>query len=349
MRARDAEGALRTLIAVAVALGSGLLPGAALAEAPMSYLESAGARGKEIAVLNWALSIQSIVVVVIVSGLVLVGVLVRRSRGPAAVNQRLPVLHGGNGVKWMYIGLAITTIALVGSVTWTMVTMAAISHPPEEPRLTIEITGHQWWWEVNYVGEDPRRSFETANEIHIPVGEPVRLKLASADVIHSFWVPALSGKTDLIPGQVNVTWIQADEAGVFRGQCAEFCGRQHSHMALFVFAQPAEEFEAWWEEQLEPAAQPEGEVALAGQQQFVLRCAVCHTVRGTIAGGEVGPDLTHLMARETIASGMLPNNVGHLSGWVANPQFIKPASKMPNLELSGPQLDAIRAYLLTLD
>jgi cytochrome c oxidase subunit 2 len=188
----------------------------------------------------------------------------------------------------------------------------------------------------------------TANEIHIPVGEPVRLKLGSADVIHTFWVPTLSGKTDLIPGQTNLTWLEADTPGVYRGQCNEYCGQQHAHMALAVYADAPDEFGAWWDRQVQAADRPEAAAVSQGQRQFLLRCGACHAVRGTLAGGRVGPDLTHLMSRSTIAAGMLPNTVGHLSGWVANPQFIKPGSKMPNLELSGPELDEIRSYLLTL-
>jgi cytochrome c oxidase subunit 2 len=315
----------------------------------MYYLETFGPRGKAIADLTWGLLALSVAVVLIIGILVLIGAFARRYPGGSDEDGRLPVARSEGSLKWIYTGLALTTVALAGSITWTVVTMAAINEPSGEPRFTIEITGQQWWWEVRYVGDDPSRIFETANEIHIPVGEPVRLKLASPDVIHSFWVPALTGKTDLIPGQTNVTWLQADEPGVYWGQCAEYCGRQHAHMALRLFADPPEEFEAWWNEQLEAAEPPETETARTGQTHFVLRCGACHTVRGTRAGGELGPDLTHLMSRTTIAAGMLPNTVGHLSGWVANPQFIKPANEMPNLDLSGPQLDVIRSYLLTLD
>ena len=347
MRARAAGRAAAFLIAGLGALA--LLPRQAQAAWPMYYLETYGPRGQAIADLTWGLIALSVAVVLIISVLVLVGVLVRRHRGTHGAGHRLDVTRGGHGLGWMYFGLVLTTVALVGSVTWTVMTMAAISEPPAEPRLTIEVTGHQWWWEARYVGEDPSRIFETANEIHIPVGEPVRLKLASADVIHSFWVPSLSGKTDLIPGQTNLTWLQADVPGVYRGQCAEYCGRQHAHMALEVFADPPEVFEAWQDQQIASAQAPETEAAEIGQNQFILRCGVCHTVRGTMAGGNVGPDLTHLMSRETLAAAMLPNTVGHLSGWVANPQFIKPGAKMPNLELSGPELALIRRYLLTLD
>jgi cytochrome c oxidase subunit II len=322
---------------------------AALADWPMYYLESFGPRGQAIADLTWGLLALSVAVVLIIALLVLFGVARPRSIGPGEAGRRLPVTRGGGGVRWIYIGLVPTTIALIGSITWTVVTLAAIDEPPSEPRFTIEITGQQWWWEVRYLSDDPSRIFETANEIHIPVGEPVRLKLTSADVIHTFWVPALSGKTDLIPGQTNETWLQADEPGVYWGQCNEYCGRQHTHMALRLFADPPEEFEVWWDAQVQSANPPETEMTRTGQTNFVLRCGACHAVRGTLAGGELGPDLTHLMSRTTLAAGMLPNTVGHLSGWIANPQFIKPGSEMPNLELSGPQLDAIRSYLLTLD
>ena len=321
---------------------------AASAQGPLSYLEAFGPRARHVADLTWALLGLSVAVIVIVGILVVVGTVSRRAR-PSEEVHRLPVTREAGGLRWIYVGLALTTVALLGSVTWTMVTMAAIDQPPKEPRFTIEVTGQQWWWEVRYVSDDPSRIFETANEIHVPVGEPVRLELRSEDVIHSFWVPALAGKTDLIPGQTNATWIQADEPGVYWGQCGEYCGRQHAHMALRLFADPPEEFAAWWDAQLEAAAPPPSESARTGQVHFLLRCGACHTVRGTRAGGELGPDLTHLMSRTTLAAGVLPNTVGHLSGWVADPQHVKPASRMPNLELSGPQLDVIRSYLLTLD
>jgi cytochrome c oxidase subunit 2 len=319
------------------------------ADTPMYYLRTFGRRGDAIAQLTWALALLSVAVVVIVSVLVLVGVLRRERFGPQA-NVRLPVERAGGrlGLRWIYVGLALTTVALAGSITWTMVTMAAIDEPPGEPKLTIEITGHQWWWQVRYLSDDPARQFETANEIHIPVGEPVRFRLESADVIHSFWVPALSGKTDLIPGQTNVTWLQGDRAGVYRGQCAEYCGKQHAHMAMRIFADPPEAFQAWWAEQLRPAPSPAGDLIAMGESRFILRCGACHSVRGTRAGGRIGPDLSHLMSRTTIAAGVLPNSAGYLSGWIASPQSLKPGTKMPNLDLSGSDLNAIRNYLLTL-
>lgn len=321
----------------------------ARAEAPMWYLESFGSPGRQIAEITWGLLIVSILVVVIIAGLVAAGLVLRARRNVDMTRDQDAVSRPDDphALRWIYSGLAVTAVILVGLTVWTVSTLSAISTPREEPAVTIDVIGHQWWWEVRYTSDDVSRVFETANEIHIPVGQPVRFRLTSADVIHSFWVPALSGKTDLIPGQDNVTWLEAEAEGVYRGQCAEYCGLQHAHMVMRVFAEPPEEFEAWWEAQLEPAAAPASPEAEAGQQAFVANCAACHAVRGTIASGEVGPDLTHLMSRSTIA-GILPNNVGHLSGWIANPQRLKPGTKMPNVDLSGPELDAIRNYLVTL-
>jgi cytochrome c oxidase subunit 2 len=198
---------------------------------------------------------------------------------------------------------------------------------------------------VRYDSNEPSRVFTTANEIHIPTGQPVRLDLASTDVIHSFWVPELSGKTDVIPGQRNETWIEADRPGTYRGQCAEYCGLQHAHMALSVVAELPAQFDAWWAAQLQGAPAPQSQTAEAAQTDFVVHCGICHTVRGTSAGGRLGPDLSHLMSRRTIAAGTLPNTPGYLSGWIADPQHVKPGNLMPILDLSGTQLSAIRDYL----
>jgi cytochrome c oxidase subunit II len=217
------------------------------------------------------------------------------------------------------------------------------------PALTIQVRAHQWWWEFHYLDKkDPSRSFVTANEVHIPVGKPVRLELESADVIHEFWAPSLGGKIQTIPGQTNVTWLEADKPGVYRGQCTQYCGEQHAHMILSVFADPPDAFEACRAGQLRDAPNPATEEASLGERGFVGHCAACHTVRGTVADGKLGPDLTHLMSRSTIAAGVLPNNPGYLSGWVADPQSIKPGSLMPDPDLSGPDLASIRSFLVTL-
>jgi cytochrome c oxidase subunit 2 len=185
----------------------------------------------------------------------------------------------------------------------------------------------------------------TANEIHIPVGAPVRVRLRAADVIHSFWVPSLAGKLDLIPGKTNETWLQAERAGVYRGQCAEYCGLQHARMALLIIAQPPSEFDAWLHAQRRPAATPTDPVAAWGMELFARNCAGCHAVQGAPFYGRTGPDLTHLASRRTLASGMLDNVRGALAGWIANPQVLKPGTRMPHLALAAEDLHALVRYL----
>jgi cytochrome c oxidase subunit II len=314
------------------------------AVAPMDYLHADGQMAKRILPLTQGLLIISAIVVVIIAALVLIAIL-RRARGGAVAGN---ALIEGEARGWIPIGVGLSTIVLVGLVVWTSVTMARIANPPSEPALSIAVRGHQWWWEFAYLNDDPSKTFVTANEIHIPVGKPVRFALEGEDVIHTFWVPSLGGKIQLIPGQTNVTWLEADRPGVYRGQCSQFCGQQHAHMILSVFADQPEAFEAWREAQLRGASQPSSDDTRLGEQHFIGRCGACHTVRGTPANGHVGPDLTHLMSRATIAGGELPNNPGFLSGWIANPQNLKPGSLMPDPELSGPDLASIRSFLVTL-
>ena len=309
---------------------------------PMGYLTTFGPRADPGAALTWGLMDISIAVTVIVTALVVVGALLRRAKAKGDMPAAGP--GGGGGLTWIAVGCVLTVATLLVSLIWTVQVLAQVDSPARKPTLTIEITGHQWWWEARYLSPQPGQVFETANELHVPVGRPVRLKLASADVIHSFWVPALTGKTDTIPGRTNVSWLQADRPGVYRGQCTEFCGEEHAKMALYVVAEPEGRFEAWRLAQL--AAAPQS--ALPGQALFEARCGACHTVRGTAAGGIVGPDLTHLMSRSTIASGVLPNDTASLSGWVSNPQALKPGSAMPATNLNGTQLTQVVAYLETL-
>lgn len=221
----------------------------------------------------------------------------------------------------------------------------------QEPQpVSIKVTGHQWWWEIEYQDQVPSNTFTTANEIHIPVGRLVQLQLTSTDVIHSFWVPNLDGKKDLLPGHDTNIWLKADREGEFYGQCAEFCGHQHAHMRFIVIAEPQAKFDAWVEAQRRPAAQasqatPEGR----GQQVFLSApCVMCHTVRGTDASASVAPDLTHLASRKTIAAGTLPFTRAHLSGWVTNSQEIKPGNRMPPVPLPEEDLQALLSYLESL-
>jgi cytochrome c oxidase subunit 2 len=312
----------------------------------MAYLKTYGPRADPVTGLTWGLIDLSLAVIAIVTVLVVAGVAVRRQRA-AAAGQTLAVGGESGGLSWIWIGVALTLIALVASLVWTVEVMAAVGSPATKPAVTVEVTGHQWWWEARYLDPDPSRTFVTANEIHIPVGRPVLVKLKGADVIHSFWIPALNGKTDTIPGRTNLTWMQADRPGTYRGQCTEYCGLQHAHMAAFVIADPPDVFEAWRRAQTEPAA-PAAGASAGGEGLFVDRCGACHTVRGTTAGGIAGPDLTHLMSRATLAAGTVPNTVSGLEGWIANPQALKPGARMPATDLSGAELGQLTAYLETL-
>jgi cytochrome c oxidase subunit 2 len=212
--------------------------------------------------------------------------------------------------------------------------------------ITLKVTAQQWWWQVEYQNEDASQDFLTANEIHIPVGRPVTLELDASDVIHSFWVPNLMGKQDMIPGRRNFITLKADRPGLYRGQCAEFCGLEHAKMAILVFAEPQEKFEAWRRHQIEPAKTPGAAQRLRGMDIFVHRqCASCHTVNGTDAGGQTGPDLTHFGGRATIAAGLLHNTPQNLDRWLADPQQLKPGANMPEVPLSAEDRAALVAYL----
>lgn len=221
---------------------------------------------------------------------------------------------------------------------------------PAEPALEIELTGHQWWWEVRYPDPQPAHAFVTANEIHIPVGASVKITLRSDDVIHSFWVPNLHGKKDLIPGQDNTFYIAADRPDTFRGQCTEFCGLQHAYMALFVVAEPKEQFARWIATQRRPAPAPANDAARRGQQVFLSQgCPACHTINGTAAAGTTGPDLTHIAGRLSIGAGRLPNTRGNRAGWIVDAQTQKPGNRMPRIALAPDDLQSLLDYLDTLE
>jgi cytochrome c oxidase subunit 2 len=333
---------------------------------PMDYLWTNGPSVDPVTRLNWGLITISVAVMTIIAAMLLYACLRRRPPLEPGVATglpgRMPVQPDNGGLSWVYIGVGISTVVLFASTVWTLRVLAAVA-APTSPTLSVEITAHQWWWEARYPDPEPGRIMVTANEIHIPVGEPVHVKLMSDDVIHSFWIPKLGGKTDVIPGQTNYSWLQADQPGEYRGQCAEFCGPQHAHMALYVIAEDRGSFERWRQRQLQASVPPSQQLpqlpqlpqlaqlpllAQQGSDVFISRCSVCHTVRGTPAAGRLGPDLTHLMSRRTIASGMLPNNVGGLSGWVADAQAIKPGARMPTMDLSPQELHAVVDYLETL-
>lgn len=246
-------------------------------------------------------------------------------------------------------GVAVSIVGLLVLLAADVFTSRALARLPLKDAVNIELVGHQWWWEARYQYGDPSKRFTTANELHIPVGRPVVITLRSNDVIHSLWVPNLHGKRDLIPGRTAIIRMQADKPGTYRGQCAEFCGLEHAMMALLVVAEPNDRYEAWTAHQNSPATPPTDELALRGQQVFMSKtCVMCHTISGTDAQGKLGPELTHLASRRTIASGMFPNNRGHLAGWIADPQSLKPGANMPANALEPDDMQALLAYLETL-
>jgi cytochrome c oxidase subunit 2 len=237
------------------------------------------------------------------------------------------------------VGVVFSAIVLISIFAISIRQMRAIADQGRFTKLTVRIVSHDWWWEARY-----RSGAVTANEIHIPAGRRVRLELVTADVIHSFWVPQLAAKTDLIPGKKNTMWIEASAPGRYRGQCAEYCGFQHANMALFVVADRPTVFARWERSNAQPAT-----AHGAGERVFMeSTCAGCHTIRGTAADGGVGPDLTHLASRKTIASGLLPNTHRELRDFIATPQDEKPGSVMPDSNLSRADLDALVAYLESL-
>ncbi len=313
----------------------------------MNYLEGHGSRAAPVTPLTWGVTLISFAVILVICALLAGGLLRHRSHAEEARHLVSPSARDEGLIYW---GVGLSAIVLFAVTVWTMLSLSALSKTPEnELPIALDVIGHQWWWELRYHDGDPAHDFTTANEIHIPVGQAVRVSLSSADVIHSFWIPQLSGKTDLIPGQKNTTWLQADRAGVYRGQCGEFCGKQHAHMALFVHAAPAQEFNAWRDKQLQAAALVTGLEAKQDEQAFEQKCGACHAVRGTLADGVYGPDLSHLAARKTLAAGVLPNTAENLDAWIGDPQKFKPGCLMPMLDMTPDQHSRILRFLEKLD
>jgi cytochrome c oxidase subunit II len=247
------------------------------------------------------------------------------------------------------LAVGATVVTLLVFMVSSVVAGRGLTSPLGPGAITIDAIGHQWWWEFQYRDITPSDFVTSPNELRIPVGVPIHVKAMSRDVIHSFWVPNLHGKRDLIPGQVTNFWFQADEPGVYRGQCAEFCGHQHANMSFVVVAEPMEKFQAWIQHQRQIAHEPQSDEEKRGQQVFLqTTCSMCHTVRGTSAGSRVGPELTHVAGRLTIAAGTLPNTRGHLAGWVLDSQTIKPGHRMPPNPMPPQDLQALLTYLRSL-
>src|SRR5436189_1563650 len=245
--------------------------------------------------------------------------------------------------------VVITVLILFALLICDFFTGNAIYATPDPKALSIKLTGRQWWWEVEYQDPQPSEIVTTANEIHVPVGKPVKLELQSSDVIHSFWVPNIHGKKDLVPGHPTTTWFTARRTGEFRGQCAEYCGEQHAHMRLVFVSQPAEEFEFWLAAQKQSAPQPRTDSQRRGREVFLsAQCVMCHTIQGTKARATLGPDLTHIGGRKIIATRKLPNTRGYLAGWILNASALKPGVRMPPNQLSSDDLNSLLDYLESL-
>lgn len=315
-----------------VVLSASLLLGACAGDP--SALDPRGPAAERVAGLWWLMLALAAAVFCVFAAFLL----------PAIFGSRRPTSGGERSDNRLIIGAGIVMplVVLIPLSVVTMRTGAAVAFRSDPSHVKIEVIGHQFWWEVRY----PDDGVVTANEIHIPVGRKVDLTLRASDVIHSFWVPRLAGKIDNIPGQTTNLHLEAREAGIYRGFCAEFCGIQHANMQLLVIAEEEAEFAAWVAGQARGAARPAGALAQEGERVFnATGCGACHAVRGTAAVGTLGPDLTHFGGRLTIGSATVDNNRGNLGGWIANPQSIKPGNKMPATPLTGDQLQAVIAYL----
>ncbi|MER8850148.1 cytochrome c oxidase subunit II [Mesorhizobium australicum] len=315
-----------------------------------STLHPQGANARRIFDLIWSFSAVAagtwLLVMLALAAALLRRRLVETTRLPFEIDSRQ---------ERRFTGVVASAIALTVLVLAIMTTMSffagkSIASLSGTETLTVRVTGHQWWWEVRYPQDEPWQAIVTANEIHIPVGEPVKVELDSLDVIHSFWVPSLAGKRDLIPGRPSELTLIADKPGLSRGQCAEFCGYQHAHMAITVVAESRKAFDAWRAGQGAAAPAPAGDEEHRGQRAFLSTgCALCHTIRGTPASGTLGPDLTHLASRHALAADTLAMPPGALAAWIADPQSMKPGAKMPRIALSADDLNAVVTYLGTLE
>lgn len=325
------------------------------AQPQQSALNPAGVQAAHIERL-WNLSL---VVCGIVFGLVLLATLIallrnsHRAAGadPSAQAPDLSSLaRPEQRTRRVVIGASVLSVfVLIGLIVADVLTDRALSKLPVDDPVHIELVGAQWWWQASYRAQDGQGGFVTANELHVPVGRPVIVSLQAADVIHSFWVPNLHGKKDMLPGIDTTIEFRADRPGVYRGQCAEYCGAEHALMAMLVVADPPARYAAWLARQAGAAAPTTDALALHGRDVFErASCASCHTIRGTSAKGTPGPDLTHLMSRETIAAGVLANTPPNLAAWIRNPQALKPGTPMPAVPLSDDDRVAVVRWLTTL-
>ncbi|WP_447752178.1 cytochrome c oxidase subunit II [Sphingopyxis fribergensis] len=303
---------------------------------PPAVFDPAGPYSEPVTTLAWALVVGGTIVFLIVLAALWIALF-----GSAKLKARL----GGEKAIWA-LGFAFPAVVLTGLLIWGLTLTSSLSSTRVTGNeMRVKIIGEMWWWRVHYQDAAGRETHRDANELHIPVGKPVLLELEAADVIHSFWVPRLGGKMDMIPGRTNRLLIQADKPGIYKGQCAEYCGGPHALMGFIVVAHAPADFARW-----KASRVPARGAAGAGPSLFLSSgCAACHTVRGTPANGLAGPDLTHVGSRQTLGAGILPNNPGTMAGWIADSQAIKPANRMPAYhQFSGAELLALTDYMVSL-
>jgi cytochrome c oxidase subunit II len=318
-----------------------VLPALTGCKGVQSALDPAGTDARQIETLSWVLFVGGTVIFLLVTTLLLVAVFARPEHR-LWLGTRRTVIAGG---------LVFPVVTLTALLTYGLVLLRTTNAADGRDPLRIEVVGEQFWWRVYYPAEGDAPAFTTANEIQIPTGRPILVSVTSTDVIHSFWIPNFAGKIDMIPGRVNQLRFEVDRAGVYRGQCAEFCGDQHARMAFDVVALDPAAFSLWRQAQARPARAPGKPLVEQGRQLFARGgCGNCHAIRGTEAGGQLGPDLTHVGSRRSIGAAQFPNNVGTLAGWVADTQHLKGGVRMPSYgSFAGEELRAVAGYLESLE
>ena len=336
---------LRRLLLALFVTGTALAAAACNGIQPV--MAPGGPQARSIAHLGWFILITFCAVTAIMW--VLIFWVAARRQGTLA--EHAPY-DAASDKRWVVIGGFLIPTLILGTIfVLTLNTMKAFpmgDHEMHAGPPMITVTGHQWWWEIEYhIGTDVSAHVVDANELHMPAGQPIDIRLQTRDVIHSFWVPRLHGKVDLVPGYENRIRIQADQTGLYRGECGEYCGPQHAHMILLVDVQPRDEFEKWLAHARKPAIPPTSPEAVNGQQVFMRNaCILCHTIDGTGAHGLVGPNLTHVGSRRMIAANTYPNTRGFLEAWVTHAQTMKPDAQMPNITaFTGDELRDLVAYL----
>lgn len=318
---------------------------------PHHALDPAGPPARHIAGLWWVLFWVALAVLLGVVTALLVAVVrgaTARAHSPREPGVVVTMTERGT-VAAVTAAVGLTALIVLSLLTASVLVGRTLAGLRAPDALSVEVVGHRWWWEIRYPGSSPSEQVTTANELHVPVGRPVKVRTISHDVIHSLWVPSLHGKRDLVPGHPGEIVLQADRPGVFNGQCAEYCGLEHALMRLLVIAEPADRFDTWLTAQRETPPPPADAETRRGHDVFLAQqCPLCHTIQGTPAGGRVGPDLTHVGSRQTIAAGVLPNAPEHLAMWMLDPQSVKPGTLMPASAIMGDDMASLVLYLGSL-